>query len=255
MFRFEHPDANTTFVSQRPAGFTTVIPRWLVVLVAFVMSLDGLTALAAPASAAPLGPASVTISNIPVLNGVVGQTFTPTFSGGYTGTASVASSTTSVCTVAAGVVSYVASGTCTLTASATDPLTGVAQSITVGTKKVSDGPNGEVKAIAQDSNGVRYMGGTFTGWQPQTGGGALLSDASSSVTDVDRTFAGVVGSVNATVPDGSGGWFIGGSFTAVGGVVRNNLAHLLANGNVDSAWDPNVAGGAVNAVALSGSTV
>jgi hypothetical protein len=39
-------------------------------------------------------------------------------------------------------------------------------------------------------------------------------------------------------PDGSGGFYIGGSFTDVGGVPRNNLARVLANGTVDPNWNP-----------------
>ena len=33
--------------------------------------------------------------------------------------------------------------------------------------------------------------------------------------------------------DGAGGWFIGGTFGAVGGQVRRNLAHILSDGSVD----------------------
>jgi hypothetical protein len=36
--------------------------------------------------------------------------------------------------------------------------------------------------------------------------------------------------VRAVVPDGSGGWFIGGDFNYVGGVPRNHLAHVRADG-------------------------
>jgi hypothetical protein len=39
-------------------------------------------------------------------------------------------------------------------------------------------------------------------------------------------------------PDGSGGCYIGGNFNNVGGVPRNNLARVLANGTVDPNWDP-----------------
>jgi hypothetical protein len=228
--------------------------RWIAGIAAFALSSVGLAAVADPASATPPLAKTISISNIPTVNGVVGQTFTPTFSGTYTGIASVSSSTTSVCTVASGVVSFVAAGTCTLTASSTDPLTGSAQSFNVGTQKVFDGPNGEVDAIAQDADGNTYIGGQFDGVQAQSGGNAQLSDASSSTVAVDRTFPKMNGTIYASVPDGSGGWYIGGNFTTVDGLERMRAAHILANGSVDPAWNPRF-NSAVKAMVKVGSTI
>ncbi len=65
--------------------------------------------------------------------------------------------------------------------------------------------------------------------------------------------------VNAVVSDGAGGWFIGGLFSRVGDVPRSRLAHLLANGSVDPAFDPNMSNASlghsagVRALALAGS--
>jgi hypothetical protein len=39
----------------------------------------------------------------------------------------------------------------------------------------------------------------------------------------------VAGTVYAVAPDGSGGWYVGGSFTHVGGTPRSNLAHVFAD--------------------------
>ncbi len=50
----------------------------------------------------------------------------------------------------------------------------------------------------------------------------------------------VNGDVLAAAPDGSGGWYIGGRFTKVGGMNRNRLARVLPNGTVDPAWDPDL---------------
>jgi hypothetical protein len=47
--------------------------------------------------------------------------------------------------------------------------------------------------------------------------------------------------VTAIAADGHGGWFIGGRFSAVEGLPRRNLAHVLADGSV-AAWNPGVAG-------------
>jgi hypothetical protein len=43
-------------------------------------------------------------------------------------------------------------------------------------------------------------------------------------------------SVYAFVSDGRGGWFVGGSFRAIGGVASHGLAHVLADKSVDKSW-------------------
>ncbi len=62
------------------------------------------------------------------------------------------------------------------------------------------------------------------------------------------------GFVSASVPDGAGGFYIGGAFGEVGGQPRKNIAHILADGSVDPAFDPG-ADDTVLALAVSGSTV
>ena len=66
-------------------------------------------------------------------------------------------------------------------------------------------------------------------------------------------FPRVDGTVKAVISDGSGGWYIGGTFISVGGLGRSNLAHILAGGSV-SAWNPGT-NGAVLALALDGGTL
>jgi len=48
------------------------------------------------------------------------------------------------------------------------------------------------------------------------------------------------GLVSAAVPDGSGGWFIGGNFSHVAGQRRAGLAHVRADGELDRRWAPKV---------------
>lgn len=61
------------------------------------------------------------------------------------------------------------------------------------------------------------------------------------------------GTVYSVIPDGSGGWFIGGSFTTVGGVTRNAVAHINSDGTVNETWNANVGeGGVVYALAIGG---
>ena len=114
--------------------------------------------------------------------------------------------------------------------------------------------NGTVYASALSGNTL-YIGGWFTHVGPATGGGVPIGTATAQPVG---TFPKVTGNVMATASDGAGGWFIGGNFTAVGGVARTNLAHVLADNSV-AAWDPGPTFGAaaayVYALAVSGSTV
>jgi hypothetical protein len=112
---------------------------------------------------------------------------------------------------------------------------------------ITDGP---VHAVAQ-AHGVVYLGGEFDYVGPNLGAGAALDVESGAP---DRAWPKVNGEVRAVVSDGAGGWFVGGIFTSVGGVTRNNLAHLRSDKTVDAAWNPN-ANGPVRALALAGSTL
>jgi len=114
------------------------------------------------------------------------------------------------------------------------------------------GTDGTIKAIACSGNTV-YIGGAFATVGPCTGGGVPLLAATGKPI---HGFPRVDGSVYAAVPDGEGGWFIGGLFDAIAGIGHNSLAHLLADGRV-AAWDPHLPSGQNNifALALSGHTL
>lgn len=109
--------------------------------------------------------------------------------------------------------------------------------------------DGNVNATVQ-SGDTLYVGGNFTYIGPNTGSGTSLSLLTGApLANSPR----VDGLVLAVAPDGSGGWYLGGQFTKVGGVARQHLAHLLADQSLDP-WDPSP-DGAVLALATSGSTV
>ena len=59
--------------------------------------------------------------------------------------------------------------------------------------------------------------------------------------------------VRCSVPDGAGGWYIGGEFTQVAGHSRSRLAHLLPDGSLDT-WNP-VVNGPVKALLIKGDTL
>jgi trimeric autotransporter adhesin len=108
------------------------------------------------------------------------------------------------------------------------------------TSGIIDG-NGTVYAIVDNSTMV-YIGGYFDYVGPNTGFGAPLNTLDGSLP---LTYPKVNGVVNVAVPDGSGGWYIGGDFTRVrdnvGDYQRNYLAHIRLSGDtfvVDPTWAP-----------------
>ena len=109
--------------------------------------------------------------------------------------------------------------------------------------------NGTVNAVVV-SGTTLYMGGSFTAVGPTTGTGVPIDGSTGAAVS---GFPRVNGLINAVVSDGTGGWFIGGQFTTVGGVARANLAHVLADNSV-SPWNPG-ASGQVLTLALDGSTL
>jgi hypothetical protein len=121
--------------------------------------------------------------------------------------------------------------------------------------------NGAVNSIAQSGNTI-YVGGEFTYVGPHTGAGAVI-DPNSGKTSAK--FPAVDGHIYSSLADGKGGWYIGGVFTKVGAIPRNNIAHITRDFEVDQNFHPDVLvwgdrlgsqyGGGVNAMALSGDTL
>jgi hypothetical protein len=111
------------------------------------------------------------------------------------------------------------------------------------------GTNGYVSAVATAENSV-YLGGSFTFVGPNTGAFVGIDTG----TGTPQTgWPRVEGYVFCSAPDGAGGWYIGGGFTAVGGVARTRLAHILADKTLDD-WNPG-ANGTVFSLSVSGSIV
>lgn len=95
--------------------------------------------------------------------------------------------------------------------------------------------NGNVNTLLKDGNTL-YLGGNFTGVAANTGALTRLN-----TIDAARNFnfpAISPGIVYATVPDGNGGWYVGGSFTYVNGLNYSNLIHILPNGELDTDFRP-----------------
>ncbi|OQY73810.1 MAG: hypothetical protein B6D44_06160 [Ignavibacteriales bacterium UTCHB2] len=111
-------------------------------------------------------------------------------------------------------------------------------------------PNNTVFATVRSGNTI-YIGGSFNQIGPSTGCGSAID---INTGDPDLTYAKVNGDVAIAIPDGSGGWYIGGQFTKVGGVERNRIARLNADGTLNDNWNPN-ANNQVFAIIISGSVV
>ena len=123
----------------------------------------------------------------------------------------------------------------------------------------TDVANGPLGAIVQVGNTI-YIGGRFTRVGPRTGPGVQVSPSGTYTAGLaeisgegpNQNFGGT--GVGAVAPDGSGGWYVGGSFTHVGGVPETNLVHLRADQSVDPDFNA-YTDAEVTSILVSGSTV
>lgn len=108
-------------------------------------------------------------------------------------------------------------------------------------------PNGGVTAMALYGNAL-YIAGGFTRISPSTGCGVPIDKSSALPVS---GFPKIAGTVHAVASDGSGGWYVGGDFRAVGGTPRANLAHVLGD-NTLASWNPGSDGVVTKLVTGSG---
>ena len=119
---------------------------------------------------------------------------------------------------------------------------------------LSRGANGPVYVISEpDNNGIRYVGGSFTLFdQWQTGAGVLTDPTTGAV---NPSFPLITGTVYAVASDGRGGHYIGGTFTQIDGNSScPRVAHINADGSLDTTWCPKPNGNVLSIV-VSGDTV
>ena len=126
---------------------------------------------------------------------------------------------------------------------------GLAIGQTIDTKLAMPTDAGGINDVVRVGNTI-YISGGFLQVGHRTGQGVPVSATTGQPVDV---YPQVVGEVEVSIADGHGGWFIGGSFTRVGGSERHFLARILADGNVSS-WDPRP-NAPVEAMALSRDTL
>jgi len=102
--------------------------------------------------------------------------------------------------------------------------------------------NTAIRAMARQTDGKIIIGGDFS-----TVGGVGRSKVARLEENgsLDTSFASIVVnnlSVYAVGVQSDGKVIIGGDFTSVGGVVRNYLARIEADGTLDATFDPNLNG-------------
>jgi uncharacterized delta-60 repeat protein len=124
-----------------------------------------------------------------------------------------------------------------------DPMTGAADSF-----DPNAGVTAPPVAIAVQPDGKILVGGYFATMAPNGGAAVTRNRIARLEADgrLDQTLdLNIVGisvsatAVNATAVQPDGKILIGGSFTSVLGVPRNNIARLNPDGSVDLAFDPN----------------
>jgi hypothetical protein len=94
--------------------------------------------------------------------------------------------------------------------------------------------NGYVNLVASDSD-YTYVAGNFGYAGKYCRGGTTLNLSSASI---NYGWPIIEGTVYDVLPDGTGGWYIGGEFKKVGGYTINNIAHLKADKTLDLNWKP-----------------
>ena len=117
----------------------------------------------------------------------------------------------------------------------------------------TNGANGTVATLAVDSNDNIYVGGGFTTLGGSTHLSLAVVDKTSGTPMANSVYVGHAGNIWALARDSAGRLVVGGSFYGVrGGIGRNNLLRLNADGSLDTTWNPS-ASGPVNALAVDGS--
>ncbi|OFZ82838.1 MAG: hypothetical protein A2583_01560, partial [Bdellovibrionales bacterium RIFOXYD1_FULL_53_11] len=83
------------------------------------------------------------------------------------------------------------------------------------------------------SGSTMFIGGDFLTIGPYTGTGISITTSNANMTAaLIGTLAKVNGTIYCVIPDGGSGFYIGGSFTAVGGASRKRVARIAFDGSV-----------------------
>jgi hypothetical protein len=103
-----------------------------------------------------------------------------------------------------------------------------------------------------NSNGYTLIFGDFLYQMSKYSGGGIPVDPMTAAEDL--TWPKINGSITAVIPDGTGGWYVGGNFDYIDTVRLSNLAHINDDKTVDREWKPNP-NNSINDLELNGNTL
>lgn len=95
-----------------------------------------------------------------------------------------------------------------------------------------------VRAIEPVAPDRWAVGGDFGMAGRCTGTGVPVLPSGATVAGFDPATMAFNNSLTTAVPDGVGGWYVGGAFSKVGSVARDRLAHINADGTLDLTFNP-----------------
>lgn len=114
------------------------------------------------------------------------------------------------------------------------------------------GANGIIRAMAAQSDGKLLIGGNFTSFRGMARGRVARLNADGTFdTKFGEGVEGVNGSVLALAVQSDGKIVIGGLFSNVNGVARNNIARLNTDGTLDTAFGDGLDGANFGIFALA----
>ncbi|EOQ87293.1 hypothetical protein LEP1GSC202_3538 [Leptospira yanagawae serovar Saopaulo str. Sao Paulo = ATCC 700523] len=117
------------------------------------------------------------------------------------------------------------------------------------------GPSFTIYTALVDANRV-LLGGDFQYVGPNVGSVAVLGFESGLLQDkTSCPYLEVSGNANVSISDGSGGFYIGGSFDSIRGEAKNKIAHILPNCKLDpnfNAPSPTIVSHYIEAMELDG---
>jgi len=93
--------------------------------------------------------------------------------------------------------------------------------------------NNLVYALTSKKDSV-FVGGAFSELGLRTN---YLSTINSGSKTANQTIPTANGVVRSIIPDGSGGWYVGGDFGLIGGITRAYVAHVLSTNKVDPTFN------------------
>ena len=119
------------------------------------------------------------------------------------------------------------------------------------TFNIGTGVGGAVNAIALQSDGKIYIGGTFTSYNGTPSNRAVRINADGTLDAAFNIGSGLTGTVNAIVIQPDGKVILGGAFSSYNGTSLSRIVRLNTDGSIDPAFNiSNVLNSNINDVLL-----